>query len=51
VLRGADPERDGVSSRTGKNLCPLAEARFGVVPQLVVWLGHRDAACATPASR
>jgi transposase len=30
VLRGPDPERDGVSSWTAKDLCSLAEQRFGV---------------------
>lgn len=30
VLRGPDPERDGVSSWRAKDLCRLAEARFGV---------------------
>lgn len=31
VLRGPDPERDGVSSWRAKDLCRLVEARFGVV--------------------
>jgi transposase len=30
VLRGPDPERDGVSSWTAKDLCRLVEERFGV---------------------
>jgi transposase len=30
VLRGPDPERDGVSSWTAKDLCRLVEQRFGV---------------------
>jgi transposase len=30
VLRGPDPERDGVSSWRAKDLCRLVEARFGV---------------------
>ncbi len=30
VLRGPDPERDGVSSWTAKDLCQLVEARFAV---------------------
>jgi transposase len=30
VLRGPDPERDGRSSWTAKDLCRLVEARFGV---------------------
>jgi transposase len=30
VLRGPDPERDGVSSGRAKDLCRLVEARFGV---------------------
>jgi len=30
VLRGPDPERDGLSSWTAKDLCRLVEARFGV---------------------
>ena len=31
VLRGADPERDGVSTWRAKDLCRLVEQRFGVV--------------------
>ena len=31
VLRGADPERDGVSTWPAKDLCRLVEQRFGVV--------------------
>jgi putative transposase len=31
VLRGPDPERDGVSSWRAKDLCRLVEQRFGVV--------------------
>ena len=31
VLRGPDPERDGVSSWRAKDLCRLVEARCGVV--------------------
>ena len=31
VLRGPDPERDGLSSWRAKDLCRLVEARFGVV--------------------
>ena len=30
VLRGPDPERDGVSSWRAKDLCRIVEARFGV---------------------
>jgi transposase len=30
VLRGADPERDGVSTWRAKDLCRIVEARFGV---------------------
>ena len=30
VLRGPNPERDGLSSWTAKDLCRLAEKRFGV---------------------
>jgi transposase len=30
VLRGPDPERDGMSSWTAKDLCRLVEERFGV---------------------
>jgi transposase len=30
VLRGPDPERDGLSSWTAKDLCRLVEARFAV---------------------
>ena len=30
VLRGANPERDGVSSWTANDLCRLVEKRFGV---------------------
>jgi transposase len=30
VLRGPEPERDGLSSWTAKDLCRLVEARFGV---------------------
>ena len=30
VLRGPDPERDGVSSWTAKDLCRIAHDRFGV---------------------
>lgn len=30
VLRGPDPERDGLSSWTAKDLCRLVENRFGV---------------------
>ena len=30
VLRGPDPERDGLSSWTAKDLCRIAEDRFGV---------------------
>src|SRR5882724_8774658 len=30
ILRGPDPERDGVSSWTAKDLCRLVEDRFGV---------------------
>ena len=30
VLRGPNPERDGVSSWTAKDLCQLVENRFGV---------------------
>jgi transposase len=30
VLRGPDPERDGVSSWRAQDLCRLVEARFGV---------------------
>jgi transposase len=30
VLRGPDPERDGVSSWTAKDLCRIVEDRFGV---------------------
>ena len=30
VLRGPDPERDGVSSWTAKDLCRLVEERFGI---------------------
>jgi transposase len=30
VLRGPDPERDGVSTWRAKDLCRLVEARFGV---------------------
>ena len=30
VLRGPDPERDGLSSWTAKDLCRLVEERFGV---------------------
>jgi transposase len=30
VLRGPDPERDGRSSWTAKDLCRLVEERFGV---------------------
>ena len=30
VLRGPDPERDGLSSWTAKDLCRLVEKRFGV---------------------
>ena len=29
VLRGPDPERDGVSCWTAKDLCRLVETRFG----------------------
>jgi putative transposase len=29
VLRGPDPERDGVSSWTAKDLCRIAHDRFG----------------------
>ena len=29
VLRGPDPERDGLSSWTAKDLCRLVEKRFG----------------------
>ena len=31
VLRGPDPERDGVSSWRAKDLCRIVAARFGVV--------------------
>jgi transposase len=31
VLRGPDPERDGVSSWRAKDLCRIVERRFGVV--------------------
>jgi transposase len=31
VLRGPDPERDGVSSWRARDLCRLVEQRFGVV--------------------
>jgi transposase len=31
VLRGPDPERDGVSSWTAKDLCRLVEERWGVL--------------------
>jgi transposase len=31
VLRGPDPERDGVSSWRAQDLCRLVAARFGVV--------------------
>jgi transposase len=31
VLRGPDPERDGVSTWRAKDLCRLVEQRFGVV--------------------
>jgi putative transposase len=31
VLRGPEPERDGVSTWRAKDLCRLVEARFGVV--------------------
>jgi transposase len=31
VLRGPDPERDGVSSWRAKDLCRIVEDRFGVV--------------------
>jgi transposase len=31
VLRGPDPERDGVSSWRAKDLCRMVAARFGVV--------------------
>jgi putative transposase len=31
VLRGPDPERDGVSTWRAKDLCVIVEARFGVV--------------------
>jgi transposase len=30
VLRGPEPERDGVSSWRAKDLCRIVEARFGV---------------------
>ncbi len=30
VLRGPDPERDGLSSWTAKDLCRLVEERFGM---------------------
>jgi transposase len=30
VRRGADPERDGVSTWRAKDLCRIVEARFGV---------------------
>jgi len=30
VLRGPDPERDGISSWTARDLCRLVEARFEV---------------------
>jgi transposase len=30
VLRGPDPERDGVSTWRAKDLCRIVEARFGV---------------------
>ena len=30
ILRGPDPERDGVSSWTAKDMCHLVEDRFGV---------------------
>ena len=30
VLRGPDPERDGLGSWTVKDLCRLVDARFGV---------------------
>ena len=31
VLRGPDPERDGVSTWRAKDLCRIVEQRFGVV--------------------
>ena len=30
MLRGPDPDRDGLSSWTAKDLCRLVETRFGV---------------------
>ena len=42
VLRGADPERDGVSTWRAKDLCRLVEQRFGVVysENGMLWLLH-----------
>ena len=40
VLRGADPERDGVSTWRAKDLCRLVEQRLGVVSSGMLRLLH-----------
>ena len=40
VLRGADPERDGVSTWRAKDLCRLVEPRLGVVSSGMLRLLH-----------
>jgi hypothetical protein len=50
VLRGPDPERDGVSSWQAKDLCRLVEQRFGVVysENGMLRLLHQKRARSTP---